>query len=169
MVAGSYEPGAPSHRDVRLLEVFPLTVGLILGAALRDVGAEHGADPRVRGEAPGELLAVWVPAVVLSQVSGKQTKSRAAVGRSGVLGLPRRPDSLAGVSLGCEGVVVGVLRVPALTRQSCRCCVYGPSVAPSFALVALCRLHHVTFRGVLCGRVAIHLRRAKITNSRFTD
>lgn len=102
MVAGSYELGAPSHRGMRLFEGFffwrgwggvedplipqsltPLTVGLILGAALRDVGAEHGADSWVRGEAPGELLAVWVPAVVLSQVSGKQEESRAAVESSG--------------------------------------------------------------------------------------
>lgn len=55
--------------------VDPLTVGLILGAALRDVGAEHHPDSGVHGEAPGELLAIWIPTVVLSQVSGKQKKS----------------------------------------------------------------------------------------------
>lgn len=67
-----------------------LTVGLILGAALRDVGAEHHADSGVRGEAPGEFLAIWIPTVVLSQVSGKQKKSvgypleaRTGVGASG--------------------------------------------------------------------------------------
>lgn len=52
----------------------PLTVGLILGAAKRDVGAEHHTDSGVHGEAPGEFLAVWIPTVVLSQVSGKQEK-----------------------------------------------------------------------------------------------
>lgn len=55
--------------------VDPLTVGLILGATLRDVGAEHHADSGVRGEAPGEFLAIRIPTVVLSQVSGKETKS----------------------------------------------------------------------------------------------
>lgn len=51
--------------------VDPLTVGLVLGAALRDVGAEHHPDSGVHGEAPGELLAVWIPTVVLSQVSAE--------------------------------------------------------------------------------------------------
>lgn len=54
--------------------VDPLTVGLILSATLRDVGAEHHADSGVHGEAPGEFLAIWIPTVVLSQVSGKQKK-----------------------------------------------------------------------------------------------
>lgn len=55
--------------------VDPLTVGLVLSAALRDVGAEHHADSGVCGEAPGKFLAIWIPTVVLSQVSGKQKKS----------------------------------------------------------------------------------------------
>lgn len=55
-----------------------LTLGFVLGAALGDVGAEHRADPWVGGEAPGELLAIWIPTVVLSQVSAKHKASAAA-------------------------------------------------------------------------------------------
>lgn len=49
-----------------------LTVRLILGATLRDVGAEHYADSWVCRETPGEFLAIWIPTVVFSQVSEKQ-------------------------------------------------------------------------------------------------
>lgn len=59
-----------------------LTIGLILGATLRDVGAEHHADSWVCCETPGKFLTIWIPTVVLAQVSGKQKKS-AGVGRSG--------------------------------------------------------------------------------------
>jgi len=47
----------------------------VLGAALRDIGAEHCADPRVCSEAPGEFLTIWIPAVVLSQVPGKHRET----------------------------------------------------------------------------------------------
>lgn len=45
---------------------------LVLGAALRDVGAQHGAYSRVRCKAPWEFLAIWIPAVVFFQIPGKQ-------------------------------------------------------------------------------------------------
>lgn len=48
---------------------------LVLGAALRDVGAEHCAYSRVRREAPGEFLAIWISTVVFSQVPVKQRHS----------------------------------------------------------------------------------------------
>lgn len=52
-----------------------LTIGFTLGAALRDVGAEHGAHSRVRCEAPGEFLAIWIPTEVFPQVPAQQGKS----------------------------------------------------------------------------------------------
>lgn len=55
-----------------------LTVGIGLGAALRDVGAEHRAHSGVRSEAPREFSAIWIPTVVFSQVPGN-TKSRPAI------------------------------------------------------------------------------------------
>lgn len=134
-----------------------LTVGFALGAALGDVGAEHRPDPRVGGEAPGELLAIWIPAVVLAQVSGKhKTSAVVPCNRTGVG--PSRRYSLAGVGLRCECVVMGILRVPALTRESCRRYVHSPSVAPSSALVTLARFRHITFRGSICERAGRHLR-----------
>lgn len=56
-----------------------LTVGLVLGAALRDVGAEHGTDSWVCSEAPGGFLAIWIAAVVFSQVSGKHRESHPVI------------------------------------------------------------------------------------------
>lgn len=52
-----------------------LTTGFILGATLRDVGAEHSADSWVCCEAPGEFLAIWIPTEVFPQVPAQQGKS----------------------------------------------------------------------------------------------
>lgn len=52
--------------------VEPLTTDrLVVGAALGDVGAEHHGDSWVCSEAPGGILTIWIPTVVLSQVPGK--------------------------------------------------------------------------------------------------
>lgn len=142
----------------------PLTVGLILGAALRDVGAEHHTDSGVHGEAPGELLAVWIPTVVLSQVSAKQKKKsfNSPTVSAGVPAwdraeawFPPVADSLAGVGLRCERVVVGILGVPPLAGEARWGRVYGPSVRLSSALVTFGCFHHVTFGVGVCERVEV--------------
>ena len=46
-----------------------------LDSTLRDVGAEGGAHLVVSGEAPWELLSVWVTAIVLFQVPDRQRSS----------------------------------------------------------------------------------------------
>lgn len=56
-----------SNKTVKFLT----TDRLVLGAALRDVGAEHCVDSWVRSKAPGEFFAIWIPTVILSQVPGK--------------------------------------------------------------------------------------------------
>lgn len=143
--------------------VDPLTVGLVLGAALRDVGAEHHPDSGVHGEAPGELLAVWIPTVVLSQVSGKQkrksfsspTVSAYGCGAERQAWFPPVADSLAGVGLRCERVVVGILGVPPLAGEARWGRVYGPSVSLSSALVTFGCFHHVAFGVGVCKRVEV--------------
>lgn len=72
-------------------------------------------------------------------------------------------DLLAGVGLRCERVVMGILGVPPLAGEACWCCVYGPPVSPSFALVTLGCFHHVTFRGGFCERVEITSESGKDT------
>ena len=42
-----------------------------LDTTLRDVGAEHHADSGVSGEAPWVILSIWVPTIVLFQVSAE--------------------------------------------------------------------------------------------------
>lgn len=59
-------------------------------------------------------------------------------------------DSLAGVGLWYERVVVGILRVPALAGESSRHHVHCPPVALASALVALGSLHHIAFRRCFC-------------------
>lgn len=92
----------------------------------------------------------------LRSLENTRRQPRTRCDRTGV-GTSRR-HSLAGVGLRCERVVMGVLRVPALTRESCRRYVHGPPVAPSSALVTLARFHHVTLRGRICERAGGHLR-----------
>lgn len=130
-----------------------LTAGLVLGAALRDVGAEHRADSWVHREAPGGFLAIWIPTVVFSQVSGKHRESHPVicykcmqVGVRADACLMWESDSLAGVGLRYECVVMGILRVPALAAESSGHQIHCPSVTLSSALVTLGRFHHITFR-----------------------
>lgn len=52
---------------------------LVLGAALRDVVAEHCADSWVCSEAPWEFLSIWIPAVVFSEVSGNHKESHPVI------------------------------------------------------------------------------------------
>lgn len=58
-------------------------------------------------------------------------------------------------------MIMGILRVPPLAGESCWCCVYGPSVTTSSALVTLGCFHHITFRGVFCKRVERWVDREK--------
>lgn len=60
-------------------------------------------------------------------------------------------------------MVMGILGVPPLAGEACWCCVYGPPVSPSFALVTLGCFHHVTFRGGFCERVEITSESGKDT------
>lgn len=60
-------------------------------------------------------------------------------------------------------MVMGILGVPPLAGEACRCCVYGPSVGLSSALVTLGCFHHVTFRGGICERVEITFESVKDT------
>lgn len=67
-------------------------------------------------------------------------------------------DSLAGVGLRYERVVVGILRVPALAGDSRGRDVGCAPVAFAAALVALSCFRHAALRGRLCGR-AVRMRR----------
>lgn len=144
-----------------------LTAGLVLGAALRDVGAQHRADSWVRREAPGGFLAIWIPTVVFSQVSGKHRKNHPVicykcmqVGVRVDACLMWESDSLAGVGLRYECVVMGILRVPALAAESSGHQIYCPSVTLSSALVTLGRFHHITFRRRFWKRVKQYFKGA---------
>lgn len=64
-------------------------------------------------------------------------------------------DSLAGVGLRCERVVVGILGVPPLASEARWGCVYGPSVSLSSALVTFGCFHHVTFGVGICEGVEV--------------
>lgn len=64
-------------------------------------------------------------------------------------------DSLAGVGLRCERVVVGILGVPPLAGEARWGGVYGPSVSLTSALVTFGCFHHVTFGVGVCERVEV--------------
>lgn len=126
-----------------------------MGAALRDVVAGHGADSWVRCEAPWELLAIWIPTVVFSQVPGKHGESRPVICSDisacrWVSEWMCESDSLAGVGLRYECVVMGILRVPALADEPGGYHVHCPPITLSSALVTLGCFHHITFRRCFC-------------------